>query len=74
VAWAIEDAPQDLGLIYGQFGRRGLEIIRNVASGMGQLVEGLLNDVMAGEDPGPRRGIVHSLDKNRFRTYSGSMP
>jgi hypothetical protein len=29
-AWAIEDTPQDLGLIYGAMGRKGLESIENV--------------------------------------------
>jgi hypothetical protein len=41
-AWAIEDTPQDLGLIYRQMGRKGLESIRNVGPKLAQVVEGLL--------------------------------
>ena len=41
-AWAIEDTPQDLGLIYRSMGRKGLESIRNVGPMMAQVVEALL--------------------------------
>jgi DNA polymerase/3'-5' exonuclease PolX len=41
-AWAIEDTPQDLGLIYRSMGRKGLESIKNVGSSMAQVVEALL--------------------------------
>jgi DNA repair photolyase len=41
-AWAIEDTPQDLGLIYRSMGRKGLESIKNVGPGMAQVIEALL--------------------------------
>jgi hypothetical protein len=41
-AWAIEDTPQDLGLIYHTMGRKGLESIQNVGPKMAQVVEALL--------------------------------
>jgi len=41
-AWAIEDTPQDLGLIYRSMGRKGLESIENVGPGMAQVVEALI--------------------------------
>jgi len=42
-AWAIEDTPQDLGLIYRTMGRKGLESIENVGPKMAQVVEDLLS-------------------------------
>jgi len=44
-AWAIEDTPQDLGLIYRAMGRKGLESIENVGPKMAQVVEGLTKDL-----------------------------
>ena len=41
-AWAIEDTPQDLGLIYRQMGAKGLESIENVGPKLAQVVEGLI--------------------------------
>ena len=41
-AWAIEDTPQDLGLIYRQMGVKGLESIENVGPRLAAVVEGLL--------------------------------
>jgi DNA repair photolyase len=41
-AWAIEDTPQDLGLIYRAMGRKGLESIKNVGPSLAQEVERLL--------------------------------
>ena len=41
-AWAIEDTPQDLGLIYRQMGRKGLESIQNVGPDLAQVIEGLI--------------------------------
>jgi len=41
-AWAIEDTPQDLGLIYSQMGLKGLQSIENVGPQLAQMVEGLL--------------------------------
>jgi DNA polymerase/3'-5' exonuclease PolX len=41
-AWAIEDLEQDVGLIYRQMGRKGLEGIENVGSRLAGVVEGLL--------------------------------
>ncbi len=41
-AWAIEDTPQDLGLIYRQMGAKGLESIGNVGPKLAQVVEGLI--------------------------------
>ena len=41
-AWAIEDTPQDLGLIYRQMGLKGLESIQNVGPRMALVVESLL--------------------------------
>jgi DNA repair photolyase len=41
-AWAIEDTPQDLGLIYRQMGVKGLEGIENVGPKLAQVVEALI--------------------------------
>lgn len=41
-AWAIEDTPQELGLIYRTMGRKGLESIQNVGPKMAQVVEALM--------------------------------
>jgi hypothetical protein len=41
-AWAIEDTPQDLGLIYRTMGRKGLESIENVGPKLAQVVEALI--------------------------------
>jgi len=41
-AWAIEDTPQDLGLIYSQMGRKGLESIENVGARLAEVVEELI--------------------------------
>ena len=43
-AWAIEDTPQDVGLIYRQMGRKGLESIDNVGPKMAGVVEGLIKE------------------------------
>jgi DNA polymerase/3'-5' exonuclease PolX len=42
-AWAIEDTPQDLGLIYRSMGRKGLESIENVGPSMAKVIEALLS-------------------------------
>jgi len=41
-AWAIEDLEQDLGLVYQQMGRKGLESIENVGPRLAEVVEKLL--------------------------------
>jgi len=41
-AWAIEDTPQDLGLIYRAMGRKGLQSIENVGPKLAQVVEALI--------------------------------
>jgi hypothetical protein len=41
-AWAIEDTPQDLGLIYRQMGVKGLGSIENVGPKLAQVVEALI--------------------------------
>jgi hypothetical protein len=41
-AWAIEDTPQDLGLIYRQMGVKGLESIENVGPKLAKVVEALI--------------------------------
>ena len=41
-AWAVEDTPQDLGLIYRQMGRKGLESIEGVGPKLAQVVEALI--------------------------------
>ena len=47
-AWAIEDTEQDLGLIYRQMGRKGLESIENVGPSLALVVERLLKGWMSG--------------------------
>jgi hypothetical protein len=47
-AWAIEDTPQDLGLIYRQMGRKGLESIQNVGPQLALVVERLLKGWVSG--------------------------
>jgi DNA polymerase/3'-5' exonuclease PolX len=46
-AWAIEDTPQDLGLICRTMGRKGLESIENVGPKMAEVVEGLLDTLVS---------------------------
>jgi hypothetical protein len=41
-AWAIEDTPQNLGLIYRAMGRKGLESIENVGPKLARVVEALI--------------------------------
>ena len=41
-AWAVEDTPQDLGLIYDQVGVKGLEGIEYVGPKLAQVVEALI--------------------------------
>jgi DNA repair photolyase len=41
-AWAIEDTPQDLGLIYRTMGRKGLESIENVGPRLAAVIEHLI--------------------------------
>jgi hypothetical protein len=43
-AWAIEDLEQDVGLIYRQMGRKGLEGIENVGPRLAEVVEGLISE------------------------------
>ena len=42
-AWAIEDTPQNLSLIYRQLGRKSLHDIENVGSRLAEVVKNLLN-------------------------------
>ena len=46
-AWAIEDLELDVGLIYRQMGRKGLEGIDHVGPRLAQVVEALINEVSA---------------------------
>jgi DNA polymerase/3'-5' exonuclease PolX len=41
-AWAIQDLEQDVGLIYRQMGRKGLESIENVGPRLAEVVAKLL--------------------------------
>jgi hypothetical protein len=43
-AWAIEDLEQDVGLIYRQMGRKGLESIENVGPRLAEVVEDLISE------------------------------
>ena len=43
-AWAIEDTPQGLGLIYRTMGRKGLESIENVGPKMAGVIEDLIQE------------------------------
>ncbi|MEJ2736566.1 MAG: helix-hairpin-helix domain-containing protein [Anaerolineae bacterium] len=47
-AWAVGDTPQDLGLVYRQMGRKGLESIENVGPSLAQVIERLLKAWMSG--------------------------
>jgi len=42
-AWAIEDLERDVGLIYRQMGRKGLESIQNVGPRLAEVVEDLIS-------------------------------
>jgi DNA polymerase/3'-5' exonuclease PolX len=42
-AWAIEDMPQDVGLIYRQMGVKSLESIESVEPSMAKVIEALLS-------------------------------
>jgi hypothetical protein len=44
-AWAIEDLEVDIGLLYGQMGRKGLERIENVGPRLAEVIEGLLAEL-----------------------------
>jgi DNA polymerase/3'-5' exonuclease PolX len=48
-AWAIEAlrVEQDVGLIYGQMGRKGLESIENVGPRLAEVVVGLMSELSA---------------------------
>jgi hypothetical protein len=41
-AWSIEDLETDIGLVYANMGRKGLESIQHVGPGLAQVVERLL--------------------------------
>lgn len=41
-AWAIEYTNQNLGVIYRQMGRKGLESIDNVGARLAGVIEGLI--------------------------------
>ena len=43
-AWAIEDLEQDVGLVYRQMGRKGLESIENVGPRLAGVVEEMLKE------------------------------
>jgi DNA repair photolyase len=45
-AWAIEDLEQDVGLVYRQMGRKGLESIENVGPRLAGVIEGLLAELL----------------------------
>ena len=45
-AWAIEDTPQDLGLIYRQMGLKGLEGIENVGPSLAGVIEDLIHGLV----------------------------
>jgi hypothetical protein len=45
VAWAIEDLQQDVGLIYRQMSRKGLESISNVGPRLAEVVADLLGEL-----------------------------
>ena len=47
-AWAIEDLEQDIGLVYRNMGRKGLESIQNVGPRLALVVERLLKGWMSG--------------------------
>jgi DNA repair photolyase len=44
-AWAIEDTEQDVGLIHGTMGRKGLESIENLGPRIVELIDGLLAEL-----------------------------
>jgi hypothetical protein len=43
-AWAIEDLPQDVGLVYQSLGLHGLQSIPGVSSGVAQQIEAWLGE------------------------------
>ena len=49
-AWAIEDLEQDVGLIFRQVGRKGLEAIESVGLRLARVIE----DLLAEWSPSPR--------------------
>ena len=58
-AWAIEDTPQDLSLIYRTMGRKGLESIENAGPRMAETVESC-----------SMKGPATPFDKLGFRVYN----
>jgi DNA polymerase/3'-5' exonuclease PolX len=43
-AWAIEDLEQDVGLVYQEMGRKGLEGIENVGPRLAEVVEDRISE------------------------------
>ena len=50
-AWAIEDLEQDLGLVYRQMGKKGIEAISNIGPKMVNVVESLLGELSRNHRP-----------------------
>jgi len=46
-AWAIEDLEQDVGLLYRQMGKKGLESIEKVGPRMAEVIERIHHREMA---------------------------
>jgi len=46
-AWAVEDLPQDIGLIYAQMGLKGLQSIQNVGASIGKQLEEFIKKTSA---------------------------
>lgn len=44
-AWAVEDLEQDVGLIYRQMGRKGLEGIENIGPRLAEVIEDLISEM-----------------------------
>jgi DNA polymerase/3'-5' exonuclease PolX len=57
-AWACEDLEVDIGLLYRQMGRRGLESIENVGPRLAGILEDLLK---AGAGPGDQTLLSGSI-------------
>ena len=58
----IEDLEQDVGLIYGQMGRKGLESIENVGPRLAEVIEDLVNKSIS--------GLISPFDRNGLRVHT----
>jgi len=69
-AWAIEDLEKDVGLIYRQMGRKGLEGVENVGPRLAEVVGDLINEVLPSQTAQDgRASTVAALSHGRIPPF-----